>query len=79
MDGCWFYILQCADGSYYTGTSRSDDLETRLSQHNQGLFEGYTAKRLPVELAYSVRFEHITDAIAFDRQAKVGREPRRKL
>ena len=35
MDGCWFYILHCADGSYYIGTSRAADLETRISQHNQ--------------------------------------------
>jgi putative endonuclease len=70
MDGCWFYILRCADGSYYTGTSRSDDLETRLSQHNAGLFGGYTAKRRPVTLAYSAQFDQITDAIAFERQVK---------
>lgn len=70
MSGCWFYILRCTDGSYYTGTSRSDDLETRLSQHNAGLFGGYTAKRLPVTLAYSVHFDRITDAIAYERQVK---------
>jgi len=70
MSGCWFYILRCADGSYYTGTSRADDLETRISQHNQGFFEGYTAKRRPVTLVYSAHFEHITDAIAYERQVK---------
>ncbi len=70
MSGCWFYILRCADGSYYTGTSRVDDLETRLSQHNQGYFGGYTATRRPVTLAYSARFDHITDAIAYERQVK---------
>lgn len=68
--GCWFYILRCADGSYYVGTSRLDDLETRVSQHNLGLFGGYTAKRRPVSLAYSVHFERITDAIAYERQVK---------
>ena len=70
MSGCWFYILCCADGSYYTGTSRSDDLETRISQHNQGSFGGYTAKRRPVTLVYSAHFERITDAIAYERQVK---------
>ncbi|SCY18146.1 GIY-YIG nuclease family protein [Microvirga guangxiensis] len=70
MTGCWFYILRCADGSYYTGTSRSGDLETRISQHNQGLFGGYTATRRPVELVYSAHFENITDAIAYERQVK---------
>ncbi|MEE1654705.1 GIY-YIG nuclease family protein [Microvirga sp. CF3062] len=70
MDGCWFYILRCADGSYYTGTSRSDNLETRVSQHNQGTFGGYTSKRRPVVLAYSAHFDSIVDAIAYERQVK---------
>jgi putative endonuclease len=70
MDGCWFYIPRCADDSYYTGTSRSDDLETRISQHNQGHFEGYTAKRRPVVLVYSAHFESIVEAIAYERQVK---------
>lgn len=70
MGSCWFYILRCADDSYYTGTSRADDPETRLSQHNAGLFGGYTAKRLPVTLAYSVHFDQITDAIAYERQVR---------
>jgi len=70
MTGCWFYILRCADGSYYIGTSRSDELEARISQHNQGLFGGYTAKRRPLELVYSAHFERITDAIAYERQVK---------
>jgi putative endonuclease len=68
--GCWFYILRCADGSYYVGTSRLDDLDTRISQHNEGLFAGYTAKRRPVTLVYSARFGRITDAIAYERQVK---------
>ncbi|MGO4523759.1 GIY-YIG nuclease family protein [Microvirga sp. 2MCAF35] len=70
MDGCWFYILRCADGSYYVGTSRSEDLEARLSQHNQGTFGGYTAKRRPVVLVYSTHFASIIEAIAYERQVK---------
>ena len=70
LAGCWFYILCCVDGSYYVGTRRSDDLESRISQHNQGIFGGYTAKRRPVTLVYSVHFDRITDAIAYERQVK---------
>jgi putative endonuclease len=69
-DGCWLYILRCADGSYYTGTSRADDLDTRVSQHNQGTFGGYTAKRRPVVLVYAAHFDRIVDAIAAERQIK---------
>ncbi|WP_246529485.1 GIY-YIG nuclease family protein [Microvirga zambiensis] len=70
MGGCWFYILRCADGSYYIGTSRSDDLETRISQHNQGYFGGYTARRRPVVLVHSTHFDSIIEAIAYERQVK---------
>jgi putative endonuclease len=70
MHGCWLYILHCADGSYYVGTTRLAEIETRISQHNLGMFGGYTAKRRPVTLVYSVHFDHITDAIASERQIK---------
>jgi putative endonuclease len=70
MSGCWLYMLRCADGSYYVGTSRADDLDTRISQHNLGTFGGYTARRRPVTLVYSAQFENITEAIACERQVK---------
>jgi putative endonuclease len=65
----WVYILSCSDGSYYTGTTRTD-LDTRLAQHQSGEFEGYTARRRPVQLVYSEYFERIADAIASERKIK---------
>ncbi|HZW25401.1 MAG TPA: GIY-YIG nuclease family protein [Gallionella sp.] len=47
----WAYILRCADNSYYTG--HTDNLEQRIGEHQNGLCGGYTALRLPVELAFS--------------------------
>lgn len=44
------YILQCADGSYYTGWTT--DLENRLKNHNAGKGAKYTRSRLPVQLIY---------------------------
>jgi putative endonuclease len=70
MSGCWLYILRCADGSYYVGTSRAEDLDTRVSQHQQGTFGGYTAKRRPVALVYSSHFDRIDEAVASERQIK---------
>jgi putative endonuclease len=67
--GAWLYIPRCADGSYYTGTTRAT-LELRLAEHNSGRYDGYTSKRLPVTLVYSQWFEHITDAVAAERQVK---------
>jgi putative endonuclease len=67
--GAWLYILLCADGSYYTGTTRTS-LEIRLAQHQTGHFGGYTATRRPVALVYSEYFDRIVDAIAAERQIK---------
>ena len=66
---CWLYMLRCADGNYYVGTTR-DTLQMHISQHNDGTFDGYTATRRPVALIFSQEFEHITDAIAAERQLK---------
>jgi putative endonuclease len=67
--GAGFYILRCADGSYYTGTTRTE-LELRIAKHQQGTFDGYTSDRRPVELVFSEYFERILDAIAMERRIK---------
>ncbi|WP_312902970.1 GIY-YIG nuclease family protein, partial [Chryseobacterium taichungense] len=46
----WMYILLCADGSYYTGST--NDLERRITQHQMGEGANHTKKRLPVKLIY---------------------------
>jgi len=54
MDASWtVYILQCSDGSLYTGVAR--DLQRRLMQHNGVLVGGsrYTRGRRPVQLLWS--------------------------
>jgi putative endonuclease len=68
-EGAWLYILRCADGSYYVGTTRPS-LDSRVAQHNAGAFEGYTAFRRAVELIFSQWFDHITDAIENERKLK---------
>jgi putative endonuclease len=67
--GAWLYILRCADGSYYVGTTRKS-LEERLGEHNAGLYDGYTARRRPVTLVFAQHFDTITDAVAAERQVK---------
>jgi putative endonuclease len=68
------YILECVDGSYYTGSTI--DLERRLWQHQNGLGANHTAKRLPVKLVYCEFFEHVADA--FKREKQVQGWTRRK-
>lgn len=47
----WFvYILQCADGSFYTGITNNPD--RRIQQHNAGTASRYTRGRLPAVLVY---------------------------
>lgn len=71
MNGCWLYILRCADGSYYVGTTRHDDPETRVSEHNLGQSAvAYTLIRRPVALVFAEWFDVITAAIAMERQVK---------
>jgi putative endonuclease len=45
-------------------------LETRVAQHQAGLFGGYTSTRRPVQLIYSEYFDQIVDAIAAERKVK---------
>ena len=69
--GAWVYILRYNDGSYYTGLTRSQEPEKRLSEHNIALSPGsFTAKRLPVKLVYAEYFDMVVDAIAAERKIK---------
>ena len=47
---CYCYILECADGTYYTGWTT--DPERRVKQHNKGVGARYTKTRRPVRLVY---------------------------
>ena len=67
--GAHVYVLRCADGSYYVGSARKG-LDRRVSEHNDGIFGGYTSRRRPVTLVWAEHFPDITDAIAVERQIK---------
>ena len=62
----WTYILQCSDGSYYVGST--NDLERRLSEHQQGLAAQYTKRRRPVKLVYSAEFDNVEQAYRWEKQ-----------
>lgn len=68
----WVYIVECADGSLYTGIAR--DLEQRLSAHNEGNGARYTRGRGPVRLIYS---EPATDRAAASRREAAIKKLRR--
>ena len=64
----WLYILRCADGSLYVGSTV--DLEARLWQHQEGQGAAYTRRRgrRPVELVYAEPFESVFMAFCREKQ-----------
>jgi putative endonuclease len=75
--GAFLYILRCADGSYYVGTTAAG-LEKRIAEHNAGVFDGYTALRRPVELVFDQHFYRLDDAAAAERQVKGWRRGKKE-
>src|SRR5688572_14900398 len=70
----FMYILECADKSYYTGSTIN--LELRVLQHQNGEGANHTKKRLPVKLVYFEEFDRIDEA--FYREKQVQGWSRRK-
>jgi predicted GIY-YIG superfamily endonuclease len=68
MDKAWVYILKCSDGSFYAG--KTQDIELRIAQHENGTFKGYTHSRRPVKVAFTQSFPTYTEAIQAERQIK---------
>ena len=56
------YILDCADGTLYTGYT--DNLEKRLAAHNAGEGAKYTRSRRPCRLAYAEEFAEKGEAMS---------------
>ncbi|WP_102348012.1 GIY-YIG nuclease family protein [Bacillus sp. Marseille-P3661] len=57
----YIYILECNDGTYYTGYT--NNLEKRLDKHQSGKGAKYTRGRIPVKLIYSRSFNSKTAAM----------------
>lgn len=72
------YILECFDGSYYTGST--NNLELRLQQHQNGEGANHTRKHLPVELVYFEEYERIDEAFKREKQIQGwGRKKKKAL
>ncbi|MBN8656110.1 MAG: DEAD/DEAH box helicase family protein [Anaerolineae bacterium] len=70
----YMYILECADGSFYTGSTK--DLRLRMEQHNNGEGAEYTKNNLPVKLVYYETFDRIDSA--FNREKQIQKWSRAK-
>ena len=70
------YILECSDGSYYTGWST--DPERRLIQHNRGAGARYTRSRRPVRLVYVEELPDKVAALKRERAIKALKRPKKQ-
>jgi putative endonuclease len=75
----WFcYLLECADGTFYTGITSA--LDRRLSLHNRGRASRYTRGRLPVTLVYAEPHRDRSSASRRERAVKkMSRAEKRAL
>ena len=65
----WSYMLECADGTFYTG--HTDNLQLRIAQHEQGaVIDCYTYDRSPVKLVYIASFPTRYEALQMERRIK---------
>ncbi len=62
----WMYILECSDGSFYTGSTIN--LSKRLLEHQRGIGANHTKNRLPVKLVYFEKFNRIQEAFKREKQ-----------
>jgi len=64
----YVYILQCCDGSYYTGYTK--DVEARMQQHQNGRGARYTKSHPPKSVAYCEQFDTRSAAMKREREIK---------
>jgi len=68
------YIVQCSDGSLYTGYT--NNVAKRVKKHNAGIGARYTKTRRPVCLVYTETFK--TKSRAMKREAAIKKLSRKK-
>lgn len=70
----WTYILECGDGSYYTGSTI--DILRRFTQHKNGEGASHTKKHPPIKLVYFEEYPRID--YAFNREKQIQGWSRKK-
>ena len=69
VTSAWYlYIVQCKDGSLYTGITT--DIIKRIKSHNNGRGSKYTRSRLPVELKFLKEYKNRSEASKAEYQTK---------
>lgn len=76
MASFFCYILECSDGTFYTGWTT--DPERRAKQHNAGRGARYTRQRRPVRLIYIEPQPDRNSAMKRERAIKTLSHPQKK-
>jgi putative endonuclease len=64
----WVYMVQCKDGTYYTGYTK--DLGNRIALHKSGKGAKYLRGKLPVKLVYTKEYRYYKNALSAERRIK---------
>lgn len=62
------YILKCANGKYYVGST--NNLCLRLEEHENGIGAQFTKTHHPFELVYVEEYDRIDEAFKREQQLK---------
>jgi len=62
------YILECRDGTFYTGIT--GDIRNRVTAHNEGRGAKYTKGRGPVRLLYDEKVQGRSEALKREMEIK---------
>ena len=72
------YIVECSDGTYYTGST--NDLPKRLGLHNKGKGAKYTRGRRPVKLIWCKKYRYFRNAFLEEKRIQaLTRKQKEKL
>ncbi len=69
MKKYYVYILKCSDSLLYVGLT--NNMQRRFEEHENGINKNcFTFKRRPIELIFNQVFNHVEQAIFFEKKIK---------
>ena len=72
------YMVSCADGTFYTGST--NNLENRLKLHNAGRGAKYLRGKAPIEIVYAKKCANLKMALGAEHALKkLNRKQKEKL
>jgi len=67
-DKYFVYIVECSDGTYYTGYTKN--LERRLKEHHNSRGAKYLRGKIPIKLVYVKEYRYYKNAVRAERRIK---------